>query len=70
MSGLCFDWGHLANIKKTSANDNKGGYKTSKNGLVGTTRLCTLWHAIGHKVRRLKRPLCTLSLSSLLSVVR
>lgn len=41
----------MAKIKSSVANDKKGGYKTSTEDLVGTTRLCTLWHAIGHKVR-------------------
>lgn len=49
MSSLCNKWGEKAKIKSTVANDRKGGYKTSAGGLVGTTRLSTLWHAIGHK---------------------
>ncbi|KAI1783514.1 hypothetical protein LXA43DRAFT_1102461 [Ganoderma leucocontextum] len=49
VSGLCNDWGHVAKIKKSTANDKKGGYKRTRGALVGTTRLCTLWHAIGHK---------------------
>ena len=51
MSGVCTKWGHMAKIKSSVANNKKGGYKTSTEDLVGTTRLCTLWHAIGHKVR-------------------
>ena len=50
VSGLCNDWGHVAKIKKSAANDNKGQYKGIHGALAGTTRLCTLWHAIGHKV--------------------
>ncbi|PIL34319.1 hypothetical protein GSI_03094 [Ganoderma sinense ZZ0214-1] len=49
VSDLCYKWGHLAKIKKSVANDKKGRYKRRQGGLVGTTRLCTLWHAVGHK---------------------
>ena len=51
VSDLCDEWGHIAKIRTSVANDNKGRYKKRRGGLMGTTRLCTLWHAIGHKVR-------------------
>ena len=50
VSQLCRGWGERAKIKKSVANDKKGHYHRVPGSLVGTTRLSTLWHTIGHKV--------------------